>query len=273
MATSYPTACERTLHLVINLETAVDRRRHIETQAQKLGLPVQLITAIPGKDLVADQVPGYDRKRRLLEYSVDLLPNELACILSHLKGIKTFLESDYEYCVLNEDDVLFADDFLESIEEILTRTSGWECVKLWTAGRHYEVMPKPDDMKIKLTFPKKFPWEATSILYTRVGAEKILKGFERFWMCYDQQWAGVCFREGIIACGVLPAPARPDSSLCVKSTIDADLSRTNSYESKRSLIQWLIHRYWVIWFSNHKKKMRKILPQLLKISNAHEEAL
>lgn len=261
----YPLAKDKTLHLVINLDRARERREHIISQAEELGFPVRFIQAIAGKDLDCDKIPGYDRERRKKEYICDLLPNEHGCIQSHLKAIRAFLDTDYEYCVVNEDDVLFHPEFLAMLEEILERTSGWECVKLWTDGRHYDVMPPHPGMKVALTFPKKFPWEATSILYTREGARKVLKGFERFWMVYDAQWAGVCFLNDIVACGVLPAPARPDPALCVQSNIDADHTRTESYSLKRTLRQGVLHRLCVWWFSWNKIKMRKKLSRTLQI--------
>ncbi|MDH3069087.1 glycosyltransferase family 25 protein [Akkermansia sp. N21169] len=261
----YSFSTDKTLHLVINLEQAVERREHIVRQAEELGFPVQFVQAIAGKDLDCNSLPAYDRKRRMREYSCHLLPNEQGCIQSHLKAIRTFLETDYEYCVINEDDVLFDPDFLGMLEEILTRTSGWECIKLWTDGRHYDVLPHHPEMKIQMTFPKKFPWEATSILYTRAGAEKVLEGFKRYWMVYDAQWAGVCFAGNIVACGVLPAPARPDPALCVKSNIDADKKRTKSYELRRNFIQWVIHRCCVLNFSTQKKKMRRKLARVLSV--------
>lgn len=257
-------ALTKVLHLAINLEQSVARRQHVEEQARKVGIPLQIVPAIHGKDLSPDNLPEYDVKRRLKEFPAGMTLNELGCIQSHLKALRLFVESEYDYCVVNEDDVSFHPDFVELLDEILEHTSGWDCIKLWTAPPHYHVLPSQAGRKCELTFPKKFPWESTSILYTKAGAQKMLDAFRRYWLPFDGFLAYACFHGDFVATGVQPDLAWPDEHFAPISEINQDNNRSQNDRKKRTLLQYIFHRFCIMGTSMGKTRMQKRMKASIK---------
>ena len=122
---------KNTKYLCISLPWAKERRRAILSQAEKTGIDVEFVEAIAGKDLPAE-VPEYDRKKRFVTFNYDLMPNEIACVLSHRKAMREFLESGAEYGVIMEDDAVFAENIAAAVQEVTERLTGWEIAKLNT---------------------------------------------------------------------------------------------------------------------------------------------
>ena len=88
---------------VINLDRRDDRWRHAQTELQRMNFEVTRISAIDAKSLDFQQyyTTLSDPKRS---------GPEVACALSHLKALKKFLETDAEYGLIFEDDVVFHKD-------------------------------------------------------------------------------------------------------------------------------------------------------------------
>lgn len=232
------------LYLAINLETSVERRKSVLNQGRKLGLDIHLVRAVSGKELKQDDLEGYDRRRRHKEFVSDLTLNEHACIYSHCKALRLFLESDDDFCVVFEDDVLIRDFFSEGIQYLVTETSGWECCKLYTDhSKLYSLPPYSKSAPFRLVFPKKLPWVAVANLYTRKGARYILEGFQRYWLGFDVQWAQILLSRQVPVCGVSPGlavSADPDNT---NSDIDRGMPRCSLLEGKRrSLFQYGFYR-------------------------------
>ncbi len=131
----------------INCAHAFERRDSAEQQARAFGLPLERIEAIRGKDLQPQDYAklGYQAKQRQREMPVGLTPNEHACIQSHLKALKTFLDSGSRYGVVLEDDFVLEGNFMEGLGWLTQKTSGWEVCKLFSSGKSklYPIVPPP----------------------------------------------------------------------------------------------------------------------------------
>lgn len=256
----------------INLERSVDRREATEKMAADFGIKLQRIDAIAGQDLDIPSLVAYDRKRRLSEYAAELSNNEHACIMSHLKALQTFVDSGAEYGVIMEDDLQLHPQFNEGIAWLTQKTSGWEALKLWTGdGKIYPLYRKEDDSPWEIVFPKKLPWGAMGNIYTRKGAQRILEGFQRYWLGYDAQWAWVTLIEkNIPCCGISPSLVVTYDPKNEKSTIDAEKnSRVAAYAKQRKEQTWkqyLFHRLCVWTMACGKWRMRQKMKSLLKIN-------
>lgn len=255
------------LHLVINLEHSVVRREKVMEQAGHLGLDVQFVKAVSGRDLDVDSLEDFDRNRRKKLFTHDLRPNEHACIQSHLRAMRQFLNSDYQYCIISEDDVLFLDGFEEKIRFILKHTEGWEMLKLFSGEcLRYDVVPGQEGNPVRLQFPKKFPWGAISNIYTRKAAETLLDGFKGYWMGFDVQAAQICFDRGLPCCGVTPDIVDTFFRSNEESDIDADGPRLRYGEAaERSTAQYLRYRFYVWGMAMGKIRMRKLLSRVLRL--------
>ncbi|RYE25845.1 MAG: glycosyltransferase family 25 protein [Sphingobacteriales bacterium] len=101
---------------IINLDTAVIRKKYMLRQFRKLGIKnfefVEAISAIKkGEEWLQTQVNRKDLVRHMTG-------SEIACTLSHRKALETFIgQKDIEYGVFLEDDALLADDFVKSVED------------------------------------------------------------------------------------------------------------------------------------------------------------
>jgi len=112
----------------INLERSKDRKEKMEKLFQDdvfFGKPIHRIEAVDGKsDVVYDKLEMKRKRNTKLEY---------ACLLSHLKAIKTFSESQYETALIFEDDVTleFKKYWRYSLRDIIQNApNDWEIIQL-----------------------------------------------------------------------------------------------------------------------------------------------
>ena len=256
-------------YFYINLPSAVERRASAEKQAHDFGIDLQRIEAIAGRDLTEESLSSYDRKRRHREFASNLTLNEHACILSHCKALKAFLDSGSDYGVILEDDFVLQAHFREGIDYLTRRTSGWQCLKLYTDdGKLFPLGPRRPDAPVELVFPKKLPWVAVGTLYTRAGALLTLDAFRRYWMGYDVQWAWHLLMGQVPVCGVSPSLVTTSDPNNEASTIDAGDSRLEHFQRGRNEETWnqyLFHR-WSVWrMSWGKWCMRGRMKSMLRI--------
>ncbi len=96
---------------IINLDRSQDRWTKILKQCKKENINYHRIEAIDGQKIDSNDYDSVLHKK-------DMKINTIACFLSHLKSLKTFLESNKEYCVILEDDVIIQKDFNQKIKNI-----------------------------------------------------------------------------------------------------------------------------------------------------------
>lgn len=252
----------------INLDSAEKRRAAVEKQEQELGLHIQRVSAVVGKELTEADLTAYDKERREREFPFDMYPNEHACTLSHLKVLRLFLESEADYAVVMEDDLLLHPDFNEGLQWATEHTEGWQVIKLFTAdGKLYPTPISSPDGKWQLVFPKKISWVSCGTLYSREGARRVLDGFRRYWVPFDVQLAEIMLRMDITVCGITPCmvntsdPASEDSSIDTAGESRAELV---SGAKGRTLLQYLTHRLSVWAVACNKWKMRRRLAHRLR---------
>lgn len=105
---------------VINLKEAVDRRKSIESQLQKLKLTYSIFEAVRGTALSEKELEELVDMDEVRKYPNWLTPNMLGCSLSHMGVYKRMSESFEEWHLVLEDDVVIDSDIeviLKHIEE------------------------------------------------------------------------------------------------------------------------------------------------------------
>ena len=237
-------------------------------QARTFGIDLQRVEAIAGRDLSGNSLLSYDRKRRRQEFASDLTMNEHACIMSHCKALKAFLDSGAEYGVVLEDDFVLRPHFLEGIDYLTRRTSGWQCLKLYTDdGKLFPLGPQRPEAPIELVFPKKLPWVTVGTLYTRAGALLTLDAFRRYWMSYDAQWAWHQLVGRVPVCGVAPSLVITSDPNNEASTIDAENPcdvHVRTGRQKQTWRQYVYHRLSIWRMSWGKWRMRQRMKRVLR---------
>lgn len=103
---------------VINLKEAVDRRKSIEAQLQKLGLEYKMFEAVRGSSLTPEQLDELVDMDEVRKYPNWLTPNMLGCSLSHMGVYKRMSNSDKEWHFVLEDDVVVDTDLKNILEQI-----------------------------------------------------------------------------------------------------------------------------------------------------------
>jgi glycosyl transferase family 25 len=217
------------LFLCINLERDTERRARFEAQSAGLPGDVILLEAIDGRvlDAVGAEGLGYDRRARRIAHDKELTDNEIACAGSHRKALTTFLASPHEFGVILEDDVVLEADFGEKLMEVITRTHGWDAVKLECRD------PKRPGLTLcrlpaggRLTAAARPGLGTTAMLYTREGASKVLRMTESFCTGFDTE-LNAHWRHGIVIAQTQPPLARPDDG------IDSSIGTRTKQQSPR----------------------------------------
>ena len=92
---------------IINLDRSKERWAYIKPQVDQLGLPVERISAVDGKALSQEEVAKSVDFVTFRGFHHPPSRGTIGCSLSHIKTWKAFLESNYEYALVFEDDVSF----------------------------------------------------------------------------------------------------------------------------------------------------------------------
>ncbi len=115
---------------VINLDRSPERYSEISTLLDNQDIPHERVCAIDGKlqTFTKEEIDeiGYERN-----HGKKPTTGETACYLSHIKSIKKFIQSPYEYALILEDDMTFGDGFKDLIERTIKIHDHWDVVRLF----------------------------------------------------------------------------------------------------------------------------------------------
>lgn len=116
----------------INLDKSTDRLASIIPKLKSLGYEFTRISGIYGKDIAAKEKEKLINRSKYKLFMHNNIGNgTIGCYLSHLKSWKTFLESEYSYALIFEDDVDFDSKVLKSvIDELVQNASDWDMVNI-----------------------------------------------------------------------------------------------------------------------------------------------
>ena len=103
---------------IINLDAATDRWAFIEKSFAQSRLELRRVPAIDIKFLTFPHQDYLEGRYRLLHGRI---PNrrELACYLSHIKAIETFLATGESHAVIGEDDIVLRPELDAVLEAAL----------------------------------------------------------------------------------------------------------------------------------------------------------
>ena len=128
---------------IINLDRAQDRWNATSEKFRTLGLNVIRVPAIEGKDLVFPH-PDFAAWRYFFWYGRKMSPNEVGCYFSHIKALKTFLETDREHAMICEDDIVPLPELTDAIDDAIQYSYCWDLLRLSgnkaTRGRNFAAL-------------------------------------------------------------------------------------------------------------------------------------
>lgn len=105
---------------VINLKEAIERRKSITSQLEKLGIRYEIFDAIRGSSLSEKELHEKVDMQEVARYPNWLTPNMLGCSLSHLGVYRRIAESGTDWHLILEDDVELDPNivhFMETFEQ------------------------------------------------------------------------------------------------------------------------------------------------------------
>lgn len=113
---------------VINLDRSKDRLEYVMPRIQALELPIERVVGVDGSLLSPEEI---QQKVDMESYKSHLnhYPKKgtIGCSLSHIKSWKAFLDSDYEFALIFEDDVQFDPAQLKNVVNQLVENKGlWD---------------------------------------------------------------------------------------------------------------------------------------------------
>lgn len=101
--------------LIINVKGFVERRRHVEAQLARFGLRGEFV-----HEFDADEItPELDRR---WFSGPELNRGQKSCALKHVSVLKRVIEHGWQRCLVLEDDVVLAADFMEGVRASLAET-------------------------------------------------------------------------------------------------------------------------------------------------------
>ncbi len=167
--------------LVISLQRAQERRRAIEEQFARLGLPFSFFDAVDGRQ-GHRLFEKYDAGKARAIGEIPLTPGHLGCYASHYLAWQQCAESGRPMIVLEDDAVLFDEPFLGFLRAIPELPQQVECVRLFASkSRNTDYWPVFQNSSVAIAKFLRGHKSATGYYLTPAGARKFL--------AYGQQWA------------------------------------------------------------------------------------
>ncbi len=114
---------------IINLDKSVDRWKTVSERFRTLGLNVIRVPAIAGKDLSFPH-PDFAGWRYFFWYGRKMMPNKVACYFSHLKALRTFLDSDKLHAMILEDDATTCPELMKVVDAAMEYCDSWDLLRL-----------------------------------------------------------------------------------------------------------------------------------------------
>ena len=109
---------------IINLKRETKRRKNIINELKKQNLlNFEIIDAIDGHEIKKSKLDLLISKNNKFINPINTNMNapEICCSLSQVKVYKKFIETNFEYALIFEDDAVFLNDFSEKLQKFIIR--------------------------------------------------------------------------------------------------------------------------------------------------------
>lgn len=227
---------------IINLERSSDRRAHISSQLDTLGLQYEFFTATDGARLSEEELADYDEAYAAEQIGRPLSLPEVGCYFSHTRLWQKIVDEGIPWAVILEDDIKVQGDFKHVLAAVSTLPCNWEIIRL--AGLKPTPLLSLHDLGHGYALAALLqPASGTQAMcVSRAGAKKLL-GYARPKVrgtiddhVLDQAW-----KTGLRILAVQPYPISDNRKL--NSTIETE--RRKIFSARRSKPSLLAFRAWL----------------------------
>ena len=159
---------------LINLDRATERLAFMQNEFKNQLIDFERITAVDAITLDSSSYlinNKYDRR---------LVPGEIGCYLSHIKALKTFLNSANAYAIVIEDDAILHPQYKYITEKAirdfpkLNEYERWDVLKLFNGKRHHIKIRDIDSNFFIAACGTSIPITTIAAIWTREAAIKFL---------------------------------------------------------------------------------------------------
>lgn len=204
---------------VINMPSAVERRRRMQASLQAVGLQAEWVEAVVGRELDAQALdalyaPALNRR----QFYRPLTPGEIGCYASHLKVWQLMARRGQPCALVLEDDVALEPSLPAVLQALARRGADWDMVKLVGRGSENPAQRLPLADGVELVRYRRVPSLTGAYAISLEGARKLTRRLPPFGRPVDvdlrHHW-----EFGLRLFGALPYPTRLNEDSLV-STID-----------------------------------------------------
>lgn len=115
---------------VINLLSRDDRWNSIKSASDKADLEINRIEAINGRAIADSDWENTDKRAFARNTAREIYPGEYGCYFSHMLALKAFVDSEAQFGIILEDDVIPDSDLNERVVSIIEENIEFDIVKL-----------------------------------------------------------------------------------------------------------------------------------------------
>lgn len=169
---------------IINLDRSPERWEKIKANFSQIPLTVRRISGIEVRSLDESLPVPFLSVSFALRMGRPAVPGEIGCYASHLKAMKEFLATDFDFCLICEDDVVPNADLMNVLCESL-EIPGWDLLRAAKCReKGFHVWRKLPCGTAIGTNMKGFAYSAAYVV-SRKGAETILKNLVPMRLPFD----------------------------------------------------------------------------------------
>jgi len=230
---------------VINLDSAESRWEHIRNAFATTPFEIIRVKAVDGRKIVLP-VPEFDERkfRRFHGRGTNIF--EVACYLSHITAMRTFLETSDNHAMICEDDLYPKANLEEFLENLMKTSAHWNVARLsgLTAGTPFKVAALGGDYSLNVQLGRLKGCGA--YIVDRKAARAFVTGLLPMWLPWDhaadREWI-----LGLKAVSISPFPISQNEETFA-SAIQGNAQRrlssfrrwctTYPYQIKNEISRW-----------------------------------
>jgi glycosyl transferase family 25 len=169
---------------VINLDHAKERYRTVSENLNKLKIPFTRIPAVYGKNLT-EPIRHYSKLSYMIRTGKSQNNAEIGCYFSHIKTLKYFLETQFDYALVLEDDAQVNEHLPTILDDCIRCKSKWDLIRLSSSrkGLCHKIITLGN--KYSLSVNKRVLKNTAGYFVNRYAAEKCIQHLLPMKLPYD----------------------------------------------------------------------------------------
>ncbi|HAW20616.1 MAG TPA: glycosyl transferase [Flavobacteriales bacterium] len=169
---------------VINLAKATDRMAHMRSELNQVQIDFTRIEAVLGDEL-SEPINDFDERRFNQLTGKHRNKREIGCYFSHIKALKSFLETSAEHALILEDDIHLPDTLPALLGEAIKHSAHWDLLRLTSSRKGDFINIAQLDDAHQLAYNAKVLKNTGAYLINRNAAERCIKYLLPMRLPYD----------------------------------------------------------------------------------------